>query len=438
MMTDDRQRRAAVGVAPRSVRSARAPTAVVLVLALVVTACVSAGPLESGAGGSGTTTPEVPWRPDARREAADQLEAPETRDPLQWPYPATSIWNHPLGDAARLVPFRMQVPTERTLNAEEDIIILTPEADPVDVMAHDAAWRDGVTRCESRTGEILATGLPIPADFLTDPGYHGHKPNHAAAILLPDMTLFETQPLHVCPDGVVVSEYTNDRWQGDSILTGGRGGDPYGGAHGGSSMTAFGGTIRLGEWVPGGQLRHALKMVVDSSADLSPQQSGYRWPALRADAGYERGYGGAVPEARMGALVALPPSFDVDRLPSEPARILATALRRYGAYVVDGSGWSTAAFATEWGPAGRVMEEFEDVWGFPLVGHRPAADGAQQAFLQDIEQIYTELHVVDDNGPASIGGAGARLAPWAPPFPDGTGGVLAEAQGPGDTSGAPS
>ena len=343
-------------------------------------------------------------------------EAPAGRDPRMWPYPADSIWNHPLGDQARLVPFRMEIPTGKTLNVEEDIIIIGPDAPGQDVMKHDAAWKDGVTRCGSRTGQTLATGLPIPTGWYTDPGYHGRKPNHAAAILMPDMTLFETQPFHICEDGTPVSQFTNERWQGDSILTGGTGGDPDGGAHGGSFMTAFGGTIRLGEWVPGGQIRHALKLEVESAANLSPLNGGYRWPALRADAGYERGYGGSVPEARMGALVALPPDFETAQLQSEPARILAEALRRYGAYIVDGTGWSAAAFATEWGPAGRVKDEFQASWGFRLDGHKDRTSGPQHGFLTDMETIYAALHVVDDNGPASKGGAGTRLAPWAPPL----------------------
>lgn len=346
------------------------------------------------------------------------------RDPVLWPYPWNSIWNVPIGDQADLVPFEMTIPTARTLNIEEDILIIAPDAPGRNILKHDAAWRDGVTRCSSRTGKILATNLPIPDGWVTDPDYTGRKPNHSAAILMPDMTLFETQPFHICEDGVAVSQFTNERWQGDSILTGGMGA-PRGGSHGGSFMTAFGGTIRLGEWIPGGEIRHVLKIDVYSQENLSPTDGGFRWPALRADRGYDhpsKGYGGTVPEAKMGALLALPRDFDIEALQSEPARILAQTLQRYGAYVVDGTGWSTAAFATEWGPQGRVTEEFQQVWGFPIVGDADSAAGRQREFLEDIEIIYGGLHVVDDNARDSVGGAGERLAPWAPPFVDGTGG----------------
>lgn len=190
-------------------------------------------------------------------------------------------------------------------------------------------------------------------------------------------------------------------------------------------MTAFGGTIRLDEWVPEGEIRHALKIDVYSQENLSPLDGGYRWPALRADSGFDNpnhGYGGSVPEAKMGALLAVPPDFDVSSLESEAAQILARTLQRYGAYVVDGTGWSTAAFAVEWGPNGRVKDEFERVWGFPMVGNKKSATGAQREFLEDVEVLYAALHVVDDNAPTLKGGAGDRLAPWAPPFADGTGG----------------
>lgn len=347
-----------------------------------------------------------------------------TRDPVLWPYPWDSIWNMPLGDQADLVPFNMVIPTDRTLNIEEDIIITAPDSPGSDIVKHDAAWRDGVTRCGSRTTKVVATDIPIPDGWFTDPGYTGRKPNHSAAILMGDMTLFETQPFHICEDGVAVSQFTNDSWQGDSILTGGMG-DPDGGSHGGSFMTAFGGTIRLGEWVPGGEIRHVLKIDVYSHENLSPLDGGFRWPALRADRAYDNpdyGYGGTVPEAKMGALLALPLDFDVTSLKSEAAAIIALTLKRFGAYVVDGTGWSTAAFAVEWGPNGRVKDEFVEAWGFPIVGDKDSASGAQREFLEDLERIYARLHVVNDNEPFTTGGAGDRLAPWAPPFPDGTGG----------------
>lgn len=364
---------------------------------------------------SGDAAPSAePSSEQSQEQAVPADDEAGSRDPLRWPYPADSIWNTAVGDRADLVPLGMELPTGRTLNIEEDLLFLSPDAPQRPLLEHEGGWRDGVVRCDERTGRVLAR-LPIAEGLTTDPGYHGTKPNHSAAIVLPDLTLFETQPLHVCPDGTVVSQFVADQRDGDSLLTGGQG-PPFGGSHGGSGMTAFGGTIRLGEWVPGGRIPHTIKLVVDSAANLAPVEGGYRWPALRADQDWATTYGGTVAEARMGSLLVLPRGFDVAGLASEPARMLADTLVRHGAYVVDETGWSTAAFAVEWSSAGRVRDEFRDAWGFDMVGDVRSADGDQRAFLEDVERIYAALHVVDDNGPDSVGGAGVRLAPAPPPF----------------------
>ena len=338
----------------------------------------------------------------------------ETRDPLAWPYPSDSIWNHPLGDDASLVPFPVD-PSDVTLAPEEDLLIIAPDAPLQDVYATTAGWSPDQTRCGSITDEVLVEDLPIPEGWSTDPGYDGTTPNQSTAIVLPDLTLLELQPFHVCADGTPVAQYAAPAWRGSSLLTGGVAGDIGGGAHGGSGLTAFGGTIRLGEWVPGGRIQHALKVTV-SGDELSATEGGFRWPADRADVDFATTYLGSVTQARMGALLTLGPDFDVTALGTEPARIIATALQQYGAYVVDDAGRRTVAYSVEWGPQGRVLDEFEQTWGYPMAGRVAEATGEQQDFLADMEQIDLALHVVDDNAPDTIGGAGSALAPFAPPL----------------------
>ena len=352
--------------------------------------------------------------PAAACGALDDVAAPSSRDPLTWPYPSDSIWNHPRGDAARLVPFPL-APRSGTLSTEEDLIIIEPDAPGRDLVSTTAGWQPGASRCDEATGEVLAEGLPIPEGWFTDPGYTGRTPNQAAAIVMPDLTVFETQPLHVCQDGTAVSQEAQPDWRGNSIVTGGTAEDPGSGAHGGSGMTAFGGTIRLGEWVPGGQIRHALKITLDAS-QLSAFAGGYRWPAQNADQYWDGTYVGDVPAARMGALMTLPPWFNLENLQTEPARILAEALMGYGAYIVDDTGWDTVGIAVEWGPQGRVKDEFSEEWGFPIAGHIGNVGGDQLHFLEDLSLIYSVMHVVDDNDPDSLGGAGKPMAPFAPPL----------------------
>ena len=117
------------------------------------------------------------------------MQSGESSAILSMAYPPDSIWNHPLGAEAELVPLNMEIPRDRTLNIEEDILIVAPEAAPKSIIAHDAAWRDGVTRCGSRTGEVL----PKPYRFLR-------------VGIRPRLSRCETQPFgshrHARPDAV--------------------------------------------------------------------------------------------------------------------------------------------------------------------------------------------------------------------------------------------
>jgi hypothetical protein len=379
-----------------------APALGVAVLLAVLAAAVLSGLLVRARTGGAPVGPAV---------GADGL-----RNPLLWPYAADSIWNTPLGAAGRRVPLPVAPPTEQTLAVEEDLIVMSPSSPLRPVYQHDASW-SGASRCGSGTGGVLAPAVPIPLGWHTDPGYVGATPNQAAAILMPDGSVLETQPLHVCSDGTVVSEYAPPAWRTGSLRSGGAG-TP--GAHGGSHLTALGGTIRVGEWAPGRRvIPHVLKIELPAAQYLSPADGGFRWPARAADHDSWRYYAGPSSEARMGSLLALPTDFDADSLQTEPARILARTLTDYGAYVVDDTARSAVAFATEWGPAGRVIDEFRDDWGFDLAGNLPDATGIQREFLEDVVRIYSRLQVVADNGPDDVGGAGPRLAPWAPPLEPG-------------------
>ncbi len=349
---------------------------------------------------------------------------PTCRRAERWPFRQDSIWNLPLGSNARLVPAGIGAPTAMGLTADEDVLILTPEAPLKPVMRNTAGWDRSKTRCGTVTGErVFPDPVPVPDDFRTDPGYLGLTPNMSGAILMPDgVTVKQTQPLHVCGyGGAVTSQY---RFPDDHLQEG----DGIRGAHGGSGMSSLGGTLRLGELVPGGVIRHALKVNLFArkylryaAGDPTP---GYRWPAVQADgyaaqASHPCRYGGQVPELEMGALLALRPDFDLARLRTEPARILARALMEYGAYVVDDTCWDVFAITTEWSPDGRVIEEFQAAWGWPFETSQVSTCTGAEAecrWAKDIADILVSLQVVDDNRPESPGGAGLRRQPPAPPF----------------------
>jgi hypothetical protein len=57
----------------------------------------------------------------------------------------------------------------------------------------------------------------------------------------------------------------------------------------------------------------------------------------------------------MGSRLALPPDFDLARLRTDPARMLARAFRDYGACVGYNTGWDVYAVITEWGVDGKII-----------------------------------------------------------------------------------
>ncbi|MFN0029958.1 MAG: hypothetical protein ACKV2O_22620 [Acidimicrobiales bacterium] len=412
-----------------------AALAVALIVALVIWRSAGNGP-DGGqiagpdstppatADSADTTTPTT-VKPYTKDPPVAEPPAPIIRDPLTWPFAGTSIWNTPLGASAQLVPASMSL-GRGGVTADENILIFEPGAPPVDVLFHEGAWDANKIRCQEVTSQRLAGGWPVPPDFVTDPGYLGATPNHAAAVLLADGdTLVQTQPLHRCSaGGPLISQYLFEQ---DSL----RNGNGIAGAHGGSRMSSVGGTIRLGELVPGGALHHALKLNIDCQAFCSYDQSdpdgkaGFRWPAGAADGEAPTRYQGKVPQLQMGALLALPATFDVAALQTEPARMVARAMQRYGAYVVDDTHYPSFALTTEWSPDGRVVDEFQAAWGFPMqIGVDPADcpdGGAACAWTQDLALMIAALTVVDDNSAAAIGGAGTRLSTCAPPYADGSG-----------------
>jgi hypothetical protein len=337
-----------------------------------------------------------------------------TRDPLLWPFAKNSIWNLPIGANANYVWANIRHATQMAYFTDADILVLKPNAPPMAVYANYDDWGGG-TRCDV-AGPALFT-LPIPADFVI-PGSHqgspdGDTPNAATAILSADgHTLIQTQPFARCAGRSPTSHYVFGVE------------DLYGtgetGSHGGSGLSALGGTVRLGELVPGGAIRHSLKLNIDS-ANFFPGFRGFRWPAWKSDAG-GAGYWGSIPQVRMGTLLAVKPDFSVATLESEPGRIVAKAFQDYGAYIVDTSGWSINNFVTERSPDGSVQDEFQRSWGYSL-NTGVGANG----WARDLDKIFTNLWAVDNwdyptwqtvslsNGALGVG-LGVPRVPWAPNF----------------------
>jgi hypothetical protein len=399
----------------RATHPERSPARIALALALAASC--------GGAGGSSQSSAPSPAASAAASYPQTPLLSSGLRNKYKWPFASDSIWNLPIGSDAVYVPAGIGAAGAMGMTVDEDVIVQRSSAPLKAVVVNDAGWDTARTRCGSlKPGQLVYPDpLPVPADFSTDPGYLGSTPNMSAAILMTDgQTIRQTQPFHVCgPGGTVTSQY---RFPDENIASGAG----IAGAHGASGMSSIGGTVRVGELVPGGTIRHALKVNLYGRRNYfyDPRDSapGYRWPARSAD-GYAGdassacAYGGRVSALRVGALLALRPDFPTDALSTEAARILARAFRDYGSYVVDDTCWDVYALAVEWGPDGRVVDEFRAAWGFPLeTSTKPtcADAGRECQWAQDMARIFTSLHVVDDNAAGSVGGAGARRAPLAP------------------------
>jgi hypothetical protein len=327
------------------------------------------------------------------------------RDPRLWPFASDSIWNMPIGSEAKYVPAGISAATNRGMTVDEDIIILTPDAPITPVYENHADWNRGADRCRIDGPKIA--DVPIPKDFVTVP-WRGVTPNQAAAVLLPDgRTLHQSQPFTRCEAGTnALTHYVSK----DVDLYS----DGIEGAHGGSMLSSIGGTIRLGELVPGGVIRHALKINLFCAKNITRNDDstpGYRWPCRVDYACADGRCGGTNRALEMGALLALKPDFDFASLETEPARILARAFTDYGAYVVDDTAWDVYALETEWGSAGRVLDEFKKVWGFDF-----EEEDLNTPWSKDMRTIFTNLCVIDNNAPGRVGGGGTPRRPPAPPL----------------------
>jgi hypothetical protein len=343
----------------------------------------------------------------------------EARDPYLWPFAQNSIWNMPIGSNATYTPANLEMPTKGMLTLDEDYIVLTPDVPDMKVYWCSVRWGEG-DRCTPNQPLNLQANVPIPQSFVVSPQtWDGTKPNAGIAVLLKDKrTIWQSQPFAHCTQG---GDATTGYVYADNQDLYGQG---YYGSHGGSRLSVLGGSIRNHELSPtSGPIRHAIKMNICGKKNLyyDAVNKGFRWPALAADAAAPTDYSKdrttpAVPDCRMGALMAIPAKVTIESLglETQPAKMIAQALQDYGGYVVDDTGWDVFAIETEWGPNGRFRDEFKKNWGFDFVVSMSQATSTPWG--RDIVKIYKALNIVTNNSATSIGGGGTPRQELAPPF----------------------
>lgn len=345
--------------------------------------------------GAAPPAPTAPSRPP--------VPVPGSRNPVLWPFATSSPWNTPIGSGALFIPAGLTAEPNMTVDVE--YFVRPAEGDPVQTFYENGVF--GVGRCVQT---VAAFSMQFP-DALVIPDADGGTPNNCAAILDPNdaRTLKQVNPLSRCiAAGAVTFGFSTV----DSDLYG----DGIRGSHGGSGLSSLGGSLRLGELTDADPIRHAIKLNVRGKTFLSPTNGGYRWPAAHADDYYNNGgdpnhYTGTVLACRMGSLLAIPSSVDINALVlhSVPARKLAWTLQNYGAYIPDDTAWAAYALCCEDG----VDAEVNSAFGFSLYANSGDV-GAEGNWYADIMALIELLQVVNNNASNNVGGGGTPLQPLAP------------------------
>ncbi len=327
-----------------------------------------------------------------------------TRDPWLWPFAATSIWNMPIGSNAILEKANFR--SEYCITIDDEYLVKVPAGSPIVEVYSPSSWR------QRWPGNKYEGTMQIPADFYLADSTSNSTPNNCAAFLMPDgRTIRQLEPCCRLETGNArIVGYLHDEDQ-----------DIYGegikGTHYGSGLSAIGGSIRLGELTSDEPIRHALKLNVYAKNYLYYDQNakkGYIWPADRHDSyagnsSNNNAYGGTNPKLRMGTLLTIPQNVTPESLgiTTKPGKKLFYALQNYGCYIVDDSAWSCYAWSAEAG----VRDEVQNKLGIDI-----DTTSTSSSYYKDCIALITNLYIVTNNSPTSIGGGGTPCKPLAPDF----------------------
>eukprot|EP01090_Pellita_catalonica_P010480 TRINITY_DN21923_c0_g1_i1.p1 TRINITY_DN21923_c0_g1~~TRINITY_DN21923_c0_g1_i1.p1 ORF type:complete len:373 (-),score=42.66 TRINITY_DN21923_c0_g1_i1:4-1122(-) len=326
-----------------------------------------------------------------------------------WPFSSTSIWNHPIGHNAEFVEAAIfHRITPKNFFSDNDYFFSTNKNDKRYAWYNQGWWGKpgGDAHCKIKGNLVGSVYFPANTT-VTEFGN-----NNAAGILQPDnVTLLQMQPLYHCDKDspILASDYW--LYHNVSIL-----GDGIRGAHGGSGLSAVGGTIRIGELLPDtSKIEHALKLELYANDYYygGTDAPCFTWPALNCD-GYAHScanaptlcYNGTNIYLKPGALLAIPPN-KAPVLKTEGARKIAFALENYGGYLVDDTADNRGTLCLEKG----ATEQFQQVYGYPF-------DARSGDFFDDLLRIFQSLSIVKNNTPNTVGGGGSPVRPLAPPICD--------------------
>jgi len=330
--------------------------------------------------GTGRLTQVAP-NPDTNSfQSPIKLPLKQPRDPVNWPFAATSPWNTPIGSAARYAE-----PTGIDLAAG--------------IRMYDAHQAHPMLRASASS---------------TTPSLHLYRRNDptpvASVRIAPSDIPGATQNFAlVAEDGKTLYDLTGARLNGTDIvanqivvadLTGSGMPGEYN-APTPSGMSDYAGSLCADDF--NGPIRRVMGAVFHPSI-LAKNLDGnaHVWPATHTPPNYEARFG-ALRETgnlHIGTLLAIPRDVDLATIgvgTSGPAYEMARSFQNYGLYL------KNPLFGSALGPQ------------LGMCGDLRSAN-LPPDFNRQLARVASYLKVVENNGPNSVGGGGTPSQPAAPQF----------------------
>lgn len=319
------------------------------------------------------------------------------RNKYQIPFSSAHVANTSIGSGATYYPagvyYRCDTGYCTEFGGDADVVILrdtssTPLQNFYPFVGF--GWGGGTNRCATESGTVI-NQLPVPNSWIIP----DNGENMSTSILMPDgHSIKQTQPIAHCSGSPWTTKYNFDTI------------DIYGtstaGPHGGSNLSGAAFAIKRGEFTSGA-IHHAMGINM-YAAQYYKSDCSYSWPATTVDGYCAGNYGGSNPYLRPGALLALKPDFNVNGLRTEPGRIIARAFQDFGGYIGDDTSWNFWAIWTAQDDTGSVESEFNAL--YPGITFRQTTGSTP--FMLDMRDVFTALHIVNNNGPSNVGGGGTR------------------------------
>lgn len=269
------------------------------------------------------------------------------------PFEASSLWRQPIGDSPEVDPRSaemisgVQPATKRALYAnliEFGIPIYSANAD---TPTHSV-------RCTEKSyGVCPFAGWPVP---IPD-GAYANSGSDGVLVTVDEGAGVIYEFWRAKKDG--------DTWSTSFSAVNSLRGSGWGGAATGSGASRLAGVIRLQE-IAAGNIPHALALQSNNACPT------FRAPALKSDGYSDRA--DCLPE---GAKLQLDPSVDLKKLGlSKGALAVATAMQRYGGYVMDVAGTPlSVSFELDTHAAPRTLgQTYTDAgfrWDYDAMEHIP-------------------------------------------------------------------